>query len=117
MHISKRTENSLNILGGSFDSDIVLEDLLSDNLTKEGKYEETHVSNSEKGKDKKSTDNSNSITQLKNIRLKNTNRVIIGNLNINSLPNKFAQLQEIVLMYADILILKETKLDDSFPTS
>ena len=117
MHISKWTENSLNILGGSFDSDIVLEDLLSDNLTKEGKYEETHVSNSEKGKDKKSTDNSNSITQLKNIRLKNTNRVIIGNLNINSLPNKFAQLQEIVLMYADILILKETKLDDSFPTS
>ena len=30
---------------------------------------------------------------------------------------KFAQLQEIVLKYVDILILTETKLDDSFPTS
>ena len=55
--------------------------------------------------------------QLKNIRLKNTNRVIIGNLNINSFSSKFAQLQEIVLKYVDILILTETKLDDSFPTS
>ena len=76
-----------------------MKDLFFDNLTKEEKYEETHVSNSEKSKDK-SIDNSNSTMQLKNIRLKNTNRVIIGNLNINSLPNKFAQLQEIVLKYS-----------------
>ena len=43
----------------------------------------------------------------------------IGTLrvNINSLPIKFVQLQEIVLKYVDILILTETKLDDSFPTS
>ena len=61
MHISKWTENiSLNILGSNFDSDIVLKDLLSDNLTKGEKYEETHVSNSEKSKDK-STDNSKKI--------------------------------------------------------
>ena len=45
--------------------------------------------------------------QLKNIRLRGTNRVIIANLNTNSLPNKFAQLQEIVLTYVDILILTE----------
>ena len=43
-------------------------------------------------------------------RLKDINRVIIGNLNINLLPIKFAQLQEIVLKYADILILAENKL-------
>ena len=55
--------------------------------------------------------------QFKSIRLKDINRVIIGNLNINSLPIKFAQPQEIVLKYVDILILTETKLDDSFPTS
>ena len=42
--------------------------------------------------------------------------MIIGNLDINSLPNKFAKLQEIVLKYVDIPILTETKLDDSFPT-
>ena len=65
--------------------------LFSDNLTKGGKYEETQVSNSEKSKDK-STDNSNSLMQLKNIRLKDINRVTIGNLNINSFPANFAQL-------------------------
>ena len=112
---SRFTTKSLNILGNNFDNDIVLKDLFSDNLTKEDKYEETRVSDSEKGKDK-SIDNSNSIMQLQNRRLKNTNRVVIENLNINSLPNTFAQLQEIVLMYADILILKETKLDDSLPS-
>ena len=64
-----------------------------------------------------SIDNFNSILQLKNMRLKDINRTIIGSLNINSLQIKFAQLQEIVLTYVDILILTETKLDDSFPTS
>ena len=55
--------------------------------------------------------------QLKNTRLKDINIVIIGNLNINSLPIKTVQLQEIVLKYVDILILTEPNLDDSFPTS
>ena len=36
--------------------------------------------------------------------------MIIGNLNVNSLSIKFAQLQEIVLKYEDILILTETSL-------
>ena len=52
---------SLNILGNNFDNDTVLKDLFSDNLAKWKKYEETHVSNSEKDK---SIDNSNSIMQL-----------------------------------------------------
>ena len=55
--------------------------------------------------------------KLTNIRLKDINRVIIGNLNKNSLPIKFVQLQELVLKYVDILVLTETKLDDSFPAS
>ena len=54
---------------------------------------------------------------IKNLRLINLNRVIIGNLNINSLPNKFNQLKELVLKHVDILVLTETKLDDSFPNS
>ena len=29
------------------------------------------------------------ITEIKNLRLRNVNKVIISNLNINSLPNKF----------------------------
>ena len=42
------------------------------------------------------------------------NRVIIGNLNINSLKNKFDQLKEIVLKYIDSLLITETKLDGTF---
>ena len=42
-------------------------------------------------------------------------RVAIGNLNINSLPNKFNQMKELVLKHMDILVVTETKLDDSFP--
>ena len=57
------------------------------------------------------------LSKIKNLWLSNVNRVAISNLNINSLPNKFNQLKELVLKYADTLILTETKLDDSFPNS
>ena len=45
------------------------------------------------------------MLKIKNFRLINANRVIIGNLNIISLTNKFDQLKEIVL------VITETKLD------
>ena len=51
------------------------------------------------------------------MRLKDMYRVMIGNLNIYSLPIKLAQLQEIVLKPVDIVILTKSNLDDSFPTS
>ena len=57
----------------------------------------------------------NPLFQIKKLRTKNPERVIIGNLNINSLPNKFEQLKDTVLKYVDVLVLTETKLDDSFP--
>ena len=40
--------------------------------------------------------------------------MIIGNLNISSIRNKFEQLKETVLKYMDILVLTETKLDETF---
>ena len=42
---------------------------------------------------------------------------MISNLNINSLPNKFDQLREIVLKYVDVLVITETRLDNTFLTS
>ena len=57
------------------------------------------------------------ITGIKNLRLRNVNKVIIDNLNINSLPNEFYQLKEIVLKYVDVLLITETKLYDTFLTS
>lgn len=69
---------------------------------------------SEKGEETESTEeNANSI--LKNIRIKNVNKVIIGTLNINSLSSKFDDLKEIIGKHLDILTIQETKLDSSFP--
>ena len=56
------------------------------------------------------------ITQIFNyLRIENTNKLVIGHLNINSLRNKFESLKCIIKDKLDILILSETKLDDTFP--
>ena len=47
--------------------------------------------------------------------MKNKDRVILANLNINSIRNKFSSLQELVSNNIDVLIIEETKLDDTFP--
>ena len=51
---------------------------------------------------------------LREIRIKNVDRVIIGTLNINSLSSKFEQLKWIMGNYIDVLVIQETKLDPSF---
>ena len=47
----------------------------------------------------------NPLCQIKKLRTKSPERFIIGNLNINSLPNKFEQLKDTVLKYVDVLVL------------
>ena len=54
-------------------------------------------------------------TKLREIRVKNVNNVIIGHLNINSLRNKFHALCPLIHGYLDILVVGETKLDETFP--
>ena len=53
---------------------------------------------------------------LKKLRLKNVNRLICTQLNINSIRNKFDQLVNIINNNIDILIISETKLDARFPS-
>ena len=43
--------------------------------------------------------------------------LIIGQLNINSVRNKFSSLQQTVLNKIDIFLSSETKIDDSFRDS
>ena len=62
------------------------------------------------------TDTYDATSILKEIRINNINRVIIGTLNINSLPSKFDQLKLVIGNYLDILVVQETKLDPSFST-
>ena len=52
---------------------------------------------------------------LKNMRVKNLNRLICAQLNISSKRNKFDSLVNIINNNIDILIISETKLDPTFP--
>ena len=52
---------------------------------------------------------------LKSVRLKNLNKIIVGHLNINCIRNKFDFLAPQVQGIIDILMTSETKLDESFP--
>ena len=57
------------------------------------------------------------LSKLKDIKLKNINCVIIIQLDINSLRNKFDFLEETMTGYVDIFLITESKLDNSFPTA
>ena len=61
----------------------------------------------------KSPDFDDVFNNLKDIRLNNIDRIIIANLNINSISNKFEQLKYIINGNVDILVVTETKIDDS----
>ena len=45
------------------------------------------------------------------------NNVIVSNLNINSLSSKFDDLKVLMTDMFDILVITETKLDNTFPVS
>ena len=51
------------------------------------------------------------------IRNKNPKRIIIAHLNINSIRNKFEMLKEVIGNKINILLISETKLDDTFVLS
>ena len=55
-----------------------------------------------------------SNSNLHQVRINNPSRIIFGQININSIRNKFAQLTYIVSNEIDILMVSETKLDDTF---
>lgn len=59
--------------------------------------------------------NQSELTSLKKLRCANPDRLIFGQLNINSLRNKFDFIKNIAKDHVDILMLSETKLDSSFP--
>ena len=66
---------------------------------------------------KNHADKININAELRSLRVKNLNKLIIGHLNINSLRNKFELLTHQIKDNIDILMISETKLDESFPTS
>ena len=53
---------------------------------------------------------------LSSLRRKNLNRVILAQLNINSIRNKFDLLAEGIKGKVDVLMISETKTDETFPS-
>ena len=58
-----------------------------------------------------------SFADLNTVRQKNSSRLIIAQLNINSLRNKFDSFSQMVKDNVDILLISETKIDSSFPAA
>ena len=54
---------------------------------------------------------------MNDIRKKNINRPIIGQLNINSVRNKFHFRESEASKHLEILLISETKIDESFPSA
>ena len=54
---------------------------------------------------------------LKKMKLRNANKIIIGHLNINSIRNKIEDLKYLIAENIDILLISETKLNNTFPES
>ena len=59
----------------------------------------------------------NSLAELKSLRIRNHNSVIFSYLNINSIRNKFDNLKLIIDEHVDIQCVGETKIGNSFPTA
>ena len=56
------------------------------------------------------------FNELNSLRNKNVNNIIIAQLNINSITHKFDQLSFIIQGNVDVLLVSETKLNETFPT-
>ena len=61
--------------------------------------------------------NEDVLSILNKHRKDNSDGLILGNLNINSINSKFDQMKFLLQGKVDILVLTETKLDNSFPTT
>ena len=92
----------------------------SRNSVEESSYEYIRLSSNKSNESflSESSDTLNDdLIGLSKQRLKYPKNLTIGHLNINSVRNKFSSLQQTVLNKTDILLLSETKIDDSFPNS
>ena len=55
--------------------------------------------------------------KIKALRIANPKKIIISYININSIRNKFHDFVSLLQGSVDVLVIAETKLDSSFPTS
>ena len=65
-------------------------------------------------KQAKNSKGSNATETLQNLRLENSNRIKMGQLNINSIRNKFEMLTSFITNKIDFLLYPETKIGEMF---
>lgn len=53
---------------------------------------------------------------LKNVQIKNLNRIALARRNINSLRNEFDLAKDQIQENVDVLVMSKTKQNGSFPT-
>ena len=54
---------------------------------------------------------------LKKMQESSASKLIVGHLNIDSIRNKFEFFEDVINRNLDIVLLLETKLNDSFPSA
>ena len=64
-----------------------------------------------------SPDEADCFKELKHLRLKYPKNITVAYININSVRNKFENFSSLISDKVDILIIAETKIDSSLPTS
>ena len=52
---------------------------------------------------------------MENLKYKHNHRLVIGNLNVNSISSKFDNLKLIIKSKIGILVITETKTESTFP--
>uniref|UniRef100_A0A7M5XKN3 Endonuclease/exonuclease/phosphatase domain-containing protein n=1 Tax=Clytia hemisphaerica TaxID=252671 RepID=A0A7M5XKN3_9CNID len=57
------------------------------------------------------------MVHVRKLKLKNPSNISISYLNINSIRNKFTDLQVLVEKTFDVITIAETELDESFPSA
>lgn len=105
---------NISLVDDSFTGNVDSETLCSDTSCSD-----VSVSNISCDNESETTDSENDSPHkiLQDLRIKNTDKIIIGQLNINSVRNKIGLLADMMTNKIDILLISETKIDQTFPKS
>ena len=78
---------------------------------------EVYINSQDDGKSDNDETSQDASQVLKSLKMKYSDNVVVAQLNINSIRNKFDQLLSIIQGNVEILVITETKLDSTFPIS
>ena len=67
--------------------------------------------------EKRQKETSSFLSELKEMIKSYVTNIIVGQLIINSLRNKFSFVKELLSQNLDLMIIKKTKSDDNFPNA